>query len=83
MLEGIDVSAVVFYVKELRRTVSFYQDTLGLPTRLIDGHEGQFAMSEAGKTLLVFFEREERPGKTPIVVFGLDSGIEDVVRSKY
>jgi uncharacterized glyoxalase superfamily protein PhnB len=37
-------------------------------------------MSDVGDVSLIFFQRPERPGKTPIVVFTLDKGgIDDVV----
>ena len=79
MLQGIEINAVVFFVKNLNRAVTFYRDTLGLSTKLEQGNEGPYATAEAGKTLLVLIEREEQVGKTPIIVFGLEGGIEDVV----
>jgi predicted enzyme related to lactoylglutathione lyase len=73
------ISAVVFFVKDLHRTVAFYQDALGLSLSMIDSHDGSFATSDVGQLTLVFIPSEETPGRSPVVVFGLDGGIEDVV----
>ena len=38
------------------------------------------AAPDVGETSLIFFQRNEKPGKTPIVVFGLDDGgIDNIV----
>jgi predicted enzyme related to lactoylglutathione lyase len=63
----------------LRWTAAFYRDTLGLKTRDLVGHDGPFVIAEAGGTLLIFFQKQVKPGHTPLVVFTLDSGIDDVV----
>ncbi len=36
-------------------------------------------MSEVGTITLVFIRSDETPGQSPIVAFGLDGGIDDVV----
>ena len=79
MLKKPNVGAIVFYVKDLERTKAFYEGVLGLKTRSDPGHDGPFLIAEAGATLLIFFKGEHRPGKTPIVVFTLEGGIDDLV----
>ena len=81
MLKNPKVGALVFYVKDLARTGRFYRDVLGLQTNTIPGGDhGDFLMAEASGTLLIFFKREEKPGRTPLVVFSLAGGIDDVVQ---
>ncbi len=76
-----DVSAIVFYVKDLKRTITFYHDVLGLAINRIEGQEDSVATSPVGKITLVFIRSDETPGRSPIVAFGLDGGIDDVVES--
>lgn len=80
---GSGVTAIVFYVKDIKRSVDFYRDVLGLSIRAGAGTEAgehhEYAMADAGEISLIFFEGEHRPGPTPIVVFGVPSGIEEVV----
>jgi predicted enzyme related to lactoylglutathione lyase len=77
------VGAIVFYVKDLKRTETFYRDVLGMQTTLRqdkDHPDEKMLISEAGDVSLIFFERNEPTGRTPIVVFTLaDGGIDDVV----
>lgn len=75
------VGAVVFFVRNLDRTLAWYRDVLGLEPRKLDGHDGPFAVATAGPIELVFIARDEPAGRTPIVVFGLQSGIYEVVES--
>jgi len=80
MLTNPRIGALVFYVKELKRTAAFYRDVLGLATREIpDRDHGNFLMAEAGTTLLIFFQKQEKVGRTPLVVFTLERGIDDLV----
>jgi len=79
MLKNPRVGAVVFYVKDQQKSAAFYRDILGLKTREVPSHHGPFIMAEAGETLLIFFQRDEKPGNTPVVVFTLDRGIDDLV----
>lgn len=75
------VSALVFYVTDLDRTETFYQDVLGLNTDRAGGHGGQYLTARTGDVTLVFLPGEEPPGRSPVVVFGLDGGIEDAVEA--
>ena len=82
----LQVGAIVFYVKDMIRTEAFYRDVLGLRTTLrqdrydADHPDEKMLIAEAGEVSLIFFERAEPIGRTPIVVFTLaDGGIDDVV----
>lgn len=77
MLVNAKVGAIVFFVGVLDRSVAFYRDTLGLPVNAIDGHDGPFALAELGEVTLVFIQRPAKAGDSPVVVFGLDGGIDD------
>lgn len=77
MLSGCRVETVVFFVGQLARSVAFYRDTLGLAVQPMGGHDGPFAMAQAGPVSLVFIERPARSGESPVVVFSLDRGIDD------
>jgi predicted enzyme related to lactoylglutathione lyase len=77
MLSNCKVGAIVFFVTDLSRSVTFYRDTLGLPVNLVDGHDGAFAMAQVGELVLVFIVHAARAGESPVVVFSLDGGIDD------
>ncbi|GGD35588.1 VOC family protein [Pseudoxanthomonas indica] len=77
MLTNCKVGAIVFFVRELARSVAFYRDTLGLPITAIDGHDGPFAMADVGDLTLVFLVQDAKPGDSPVVGFRLDGGIDD------
>jgi catechol 2,3-dioxygenase-like lactoylglutathione lyase family enzyme len=77
MLVNAKVGAIVFFVAVLERSVAFYRDTLGLPVNEIDGHDGPFALAELGEVTLVFIQRPAKAGDSPVVVFGLEGGIDD------
>jgi len=81
MLSNPNVGAVVFFVRDLSRSVAWYRDALGLAPRVLQGHDGPFALATAGSIELVFIQRDEPAGRTPVVVFRLQSGIYDVVES--
>jgi predicted enzyme related to lactoylglutathione lyase len=77
MLTNCKVGAIVFFVSELARTLAFYRDTLGLPVNQVAGHDGPYALGQVGDLVLVFIVQKGRAGDTPVVVFGLDGGIDD------
>lgn len=77
MLVNAKVGAIVFFVAVLDRSVAFYRDTLGLPVNEIDGHDGPFALAQLGELTLVFIQRPAKAGDSPVVVFGLEGGIDD------
>lgn len=85
-IKPLKVGAIVFYVKDLERSEKFYRDALGLATtlqreRYNEDHPDEAMMiARAGEISLIFFQRDERTGRTPIVVFTLaEGGIDDVV----
>ena len=79
MQQSASISAIVFYIKDVDRTEAFYGDVLGLSMNRIEGHDGAFLTAESGAVTLVFLPAEEEPGRSPVAVFGLESGIEQAV----
>ena len=79
MLTTSTISTLVYFVKDLDRTSSFYQDVLGIPTEKSEGHEGAFLIAQSGSITLVFIQGDEQAGRSPVAVFGLDGGIDDLV----
>lgn len=74
------VSALVFYIADLDRTERFYRDVLALEVERVKGEDGGMLMAASGPLSLVFFQNaDEPPGRSPVVVFGLEGGIEDAV----
>ncbi len=81
MLTSYPVTNLVFFVKDLEQTRHFYSSVLGMEMQETAGHEGEFLTAESGSLILVFIPAEEAPGQSPVVVFGLDGGIEDLVEA--
>ena len=82
MLTSSEVSSIVFFVTDLSRTEQFYNKVLGLKTTTMTGHEGAFMIASSGALTLVFIPSNEIPaGRSPVIVFGLEGGIEDIVES--
>jgi catechol 2,3-dioxygenase-like lactoylglutathione lyase family enzyme len=81
MFEQASIGAIVFFVRDLPRSVAWYSDTLNLLMSTLDGHDGPFAMGAAGSIQIVLIPREEPAGRSPVVVFGLESGIYEVVEA--
>ena len=77
MLQTCKVGAIVFFVRELGRSVAFYRDVLGLAVEAAEGHDGPFATAAVGGLALVFLQRDVRIGESPVVVFELPGGIDD------
>lgn len=78
MLKEARIGAVVFMVKDLEASRDFYGNVLGLRTELAESPEGRMLTAAIGNVVLVFFQGNERPGRTPIVVFQI--GDEDINR---
>lgn len=66
--------AVVFLVKDLARTLTFYSETLGLTFEEKDAATGYLLARLPGNVELLFFEGEATRGTSPQVVFGLAQG---------
>ncbi len=77
MLSNCKVGAIVFFVTDLARSMTFYRETLGLPIKTLDSHDGPWGMGDVGDLTLVFIPRPAKAGDTPVVVFALDGGIDD------
>lgn len=78
MLKEARIGAVVFLVKDLEASRDFYGNILGLETELAESPEGRMLTAAIGNAVLVFFQGNEQPGRTPIVVFQI--GDEDINR---
>ena len=81
MLNNYAITTLVFFVKDLKRTNQFYSEVLGLTTNTSEGHEGSYITAQSGTLTLVFIPGEESPGQSPVIVFALDGGIDDLVES--
>lgn len=77
MLQSCKVGAIVFFVRELGRTVGFYRDVLGLEVEAMEGHDGPYALATLSGMSLVFLQRDVPIGESPVVVFELPGGIDD------
>ena len=75
----MNVSALVFFSRDLERARTFYADRLGLELHWIDGHDGRFLAGEAGPVSLVFLPGEQEAGGSPEVVFGIERDIHELV----
>lgn len=95
MLKNHRVGAIVFYVKDIERSLKFYRDSLGLDARYMppekeedhvdDPYHGPWFIIETANTSLIFFKGDQKPGMTPVVVFSLAEGgingvVEELVR---
>jgi predicted enzyme related to lactoylglutathione lyase len=74
MLQNCTIGAIVFFVSDLARALSFYRGTLGLPVETVDGHDGPFAMGQVGEVTLVLIAQPAQTGQSPVVVFSLGGG---------
>lgn len=74
-------ASIVFYVADIARTESFYNDVLGIGLTRQEGAEPFWLSGELdGGLEMVFFEMEGKRGNTPALVFDLvDGGIDDIV----
>ncbi|RUO26550.1 glyoxalase [Aliidiomarina minuta] len=72
--------SLVFYVSDIVRTESFYQDVLGIHLSR-EGGADPFWLSGSLEGLdIIFFQMEGKRGNTPALVFELaDGGIDDIV----
>lgn len=78
------LGAIVFSVSNLDRTIDFYTKHFGLSMTRRSGKEGEkeehFAYANLGEVSLVFFERPEKSGRSPVVVFELEGGIDTLTQ---
>lgn len=80
------IGAIVYSVADIARTAKFYRDALGIALEVRKGKEADkeetFAMANVGDVTLVFFERAEKTGRTPTVVFELEEGGIDALTER-
>jgi predicted enzyme related to lactoylglutathione lyase len=81
MLTQPRIGAIVFFVADLSRSLRFYRETLGVDANAVDGEDGPFGVAQLGELTLVFIARASTPGDSPVVVFGVDGGIDDLAES--
>lgn len=74
-------ASIVFYVSDIARTESFYNDVLGIELVRQEGAEPFWLSGALDQGLeMVFFQMEGKRGNTPALVFDLvDGGIDDIV----
>lgn len=74
-------ASIVFYVSDIKRTETFYSQTLGLDLERMEGAEPFWLQGHLpGGPDLLFFEMEGNRGNTPAVVFDIgDGAIDDIV----
>ena len=74
-------ASIVFYVADIGRTESFYNDVLGIALTRQEGAEPFWLSGSLDQGLeMVFFQMEGKRGNTPALVFDLvDGGIDDIV----
>lgn len=73
--------SIVFYVSDIKRTETFYNETLGLGLERMEGAEPFWLQGQLpGGPDLIFFEMDGIRGNTPAVIFDIgDAGIDDIV----
>lgn len=77
MLATCKVGNICYYVSDIRRTETFYRDTLGLAVDNMgdDGNGNDFLIAHtAGGIDLLFFQMEGTAGSSPIIVFEMAQG---------
>jgi len=74
----LDAVAIVFAVKNLDRTHTFYREVIGLE---LEKHEDHLLGKLPGCEF-VFFEGEAKPGGSPQVVFGIAEGGIDTLAER-
>lgn len=71
--------AIIFTVKDLKRTFQFYTEAVGLELQEV---EGFLLATLPNGTEILFFEGDPKPGTSPQIVFGLsEGGIDDAATS--
>ncbi len=74
-------ASVVYYVSDIARTETFYNEVFGLHLERMEGAEPYWLQgSLEGGLELIFFQQEAVRGTTPAIIFTVpDGGIDDVV----
>jgi glyoxylase I family protein len=74
-------ASVVFYVSDIERTETFYNQTLGLSLERQEGAEPFWLQGTLeGGLDLIFFQMPAERGNSPAIIFTIDEGgIDDIV----
>jgi predicted enzyme related to lactoylglutathione lyase len=74
-------ASIVYYVTDIARTETFYNQTLGLELTRMEGAEPFWLQGTlSGGLELVFFQMPAKRGDSPAIVFNVDDGgIDDIV----
>lgn len=74
-------ASIVYYVSDILRTETFYNETFDLGLERMEGAEPFWLQGHLECGLdLIFFEMEGKRGDTPAIVFEVDEGgIDDIV----
>lgn len=74
-------ASIVYYVSDIQRTETFYNETFGLGLERMEGADPFWLQGQLANGLeLIFFEMEGTRGNTPAIVFEVgDGGIDDIV----
>lgn len=74
-------ASIVYYVSDILRTETFYNETLNLGLERMEGAEPFWLQGHLESGLdLIFFEMEGVRGDTPAIVFEVDDGgIDDII----
>jgi predicted enzyme related to lactoylglutathione lyase len=74
-------ASIVYYVSDIVRTETFYNETLGLELTRMEGAEPFWLQGQLeGGPEVIFFEMEGVRGNTPALIFTVDGGgIDDIV----
>ena len=74
-------ASIVYYVSDIVRTETFYNETLGLELTRMEGAEPFWLQGQLeGGPEIIFFEMEGVRGNTPALIFDIaEGGIDDIV----
>lgn len=74
-------AAIVYYVNDILRTETFYNETFDLGLERMEGAEPFWLQGRLENGLdLIFFQMEGKRGDTPAIVFEVhEGGIDDIV----
>ncbi|MDH4442226.1 MAG: VOC family protein [Rhizobium sp.] len=74
-------ASIVYYVSDIGRTETFYNETFGLSLERMEGAEPYWLQGNLeGGMELVFFQQEAVRGSTPAIVFTVPvGGIDDII----
>jgi len=74
-------ASIVYYVSDIGRTETFYNETFGLSLERMEGAEPYWLQGSLESGLeLIFFEQEAVRGNTPAIIFTMpEGGIDDVI----